>query len=323
MEQSTHHVTQAIARARDGDEDAARLLFERYYHRLTGLARKRLTTRRRIADENDIVQDVLQAFFLEVQEDDGFPDLRNREDLQRLLLKMTKNQAITQIRRESRKKDGAEGRQRHPSDTNHQSPNLSQGGVDHLVVRGESCFADAEGEGGINEAPDPSPDFDAFLTTVNDEWMRVLNAEEVEVFGMCLDGLRKAVIAEAIGKSVTSVERILGKIQRKWLDAGFIYRPFDYARRMFRDLDTDARLILHVKVTDPDSRESVVNNYRLTFMKLSEHTEKPLNVELKVRADEPLRYQSRDGKWQERIAGSEFNLPWHLFRKVEPDSSPD
>src|SRR5262245_7089655 len=53
-----------IEQLKDGDADAAQPLWERYYHRLVGLARKKLgDLPRRATDEEDVVQSAFRSFF--------------------------------------------------------------------------------------------------------------------------------------------------------------------------------------------------------------------------------------------------------------------
>ena len=61
--------TDVMARLRAGDEDAARQVFQRFVHRLVGLARVRLgrDLRRRV-DPEDVVQSAYKSFFLRYEE---------------------------------------------------------------------------------------------------------------------------------------------------------------------------------------------------------------------------------------------------------------
>src|SRR5205809_635100 len=72
---SAASVTHWIRQLRAGDQAAAQQLWERYFHRLVGLARKKLQhARRRAADEEDVVQIAMNSFFRGVQ-DGRFPQL--------------------------------------------------------------------------------------------------------------------------------------------------------------------------------------------------------------------------------------------------------
>src|SRR5262249_56241354 len=81
-------------------------LWERYYRRLVGLARKRLlSARRRAADEEDIVQNAFHSFFRAAAQG-RFPHLDDRASLWRLLGVITANKALRQLEHEHRLKRG-------------------------------------------------------------------------------------------------------------------------------------------------------------------------------------------------------------------------
>jgi RNA polymerase sigma factor (sigma-70 family) len=98
-------VSHWIAALKDGDSAAAQPLWERYYRRLVGLARKKLRSGRRVADEEDVVQNAFHSFFRAI--DQGrFPQLDDRDSLWRLLVVITANKALKQLAHENRKKRG-------------------------------------------------------------------------------------------------------------------------------------------------------------------------------------------------------------------------
>ena len=58
-------IDQVMARLRDGDQEAASLIFHRFVHRLTALASRQFDARfRSKADPEDVVQSVYRSFFL-------------------------------------------------------------------------------------------------------------------------------------------------------------------------------------------------------------------------------------------------------------------
>src|SRR2546423_6809687 len=90
----------------EGDAAAAQRLWERYFHRLVGLARAKLQGQpRRAADEEDVA---LSAFasFCRAAEAGRFPRLADRHDLWRLLVTLTERQASNLVRDEDRQKRG-------------------------------------------------------------------------------------------------------------------------------------------------------------------------------------------------------------------------
>src|SRR5437660_6776624 len=97
-------VTQWIDRLKTGDPDAAQKLWERYFRRLVGLARKKLRdTPRRAADEEDVALSAFNNFCRGVQHG-RFPQLSDRDNLWQLLVTITVQKAIDLMRREGREK---------------------------------------------------------------------------------------------------------------------------------------------------------------------------------------------------------------------------
>jgi DNA-directed RNA polymerase specialized sigma24 family protein len=96
-------VTQWIFSLKDGDTNAAGLLWERYWRRLHGLARKQLgNSNRRAMDEEDVAISAFADFCQQVQKDGFKQGLADREDLWQVLALLTKRKAIDQFRKESR-----------------------------------------------------------------------------------------------------------------------------------------------------------------------------------------------------------------------------
>src|SRR6266403_2686702 len=74
-------VTRWIDRLKAGDPDAAQKLWERYFRRLVGLARKKLRAApRRAADEEDVALSAFDSFCRGAGQD-RFPQLHDRLDL--------------------------------------------------------------------------------------------------------------------------------------------------------------------------------------------------------------------------------------------------
>ncbi|HUY88268.1 MAG TPA: sigma-70 family RNA polymerase sigma factor [Pirellulales bacterium] len=100
MESSS--VTTWIARIKQGDDDAARELWERYHERLLKLARRLLGfAARREADESDLVQDAFKNFFAAARAG-KFARLKDRDDFWRLITVMASNRARDYQRRQRR-----------------------------------------------------------------------------------------------------------------------------------------------------------------------------------------------------------------------------
>src|SRR5437868_7035195 len=89
-----------------GDPAAAQPLWERYFHRLVGLARTKLQGQpRRAADEEDVA---LSAFasFCRGAEAGCFPQLADRDNLWHLLVTLTERKVYHQVRDERCQKRG-------------------------------------------------------------------------------------------------------------------------------------------------------------------------------------------------------------------------
>jgi RNA polymerase sigma factor (sigma-70 family) len=99
-------VTRWVAALKAGEAAAAQPLWERYHRRLVALARRKLqASRRRAADEEDVVQSAFHSFFRGVARG-RFPQLNDRDNLWRLLVVITARKALDQIARENARRRG-------------------------------------------------------------------------------------------------------------------------------------------------------------------------------------------------------------------------
>src|SRR5947207_15944655 len=99
-------VTLWIKQLKAGDRQAVQQLWERYFHRLVGLARKRLRdTPRRAADEEDVALSAFDSFCRNAGAG-RFPDLADRDGLWRLLAAFTVRKATRHLRDAARQKRG-------------------------------------------------------------------------------------------------------------------------------------------------------------------------------------------------------------------------
>ncbi len=198
MPQSDDSVSQWIDGLKVGDESAAARLWQRYYRRLVGLARKKLgDSPRRVADEDDVVLSAFKSFCQRAQAD-RFPDLHDRDDLWHLIVHITERKASDQLRDQSRKKRGS-GR-----------------------VAGESAFLDLQtssGGAGINEVagPDPTPEFAAEMVEAVDRLFSQLADDELRQIALHkLEGYTNEEIASKIGCAPPTVKRRLRLIRKRW-----------------------------------------------------------------------------------------------------------
>src|SRR3989442_8454491 len=99
-------VTRWVTALKAGDTTAAQPLWDRYSRQLVSLARQRLqSARRRVADEEDVVQNAFHSFFRGVAQG-RFPQLNDRDNLWRLLVVITARKALDQIAHEQSKRQG-------------------------------------------------------------------------------------------------------------------------------------------------------------------------------------------------------------------------
>jgi DNA-directed RNA polymerase specialized sigma24 family protein len=101
-------VSRWIGPLKAGDPRAAQELWERYFQRLVGVARKRLRVRSpRAADEEDVALSAFHSLCRGAQQG-RFPRLDDRDDLWRLLVLLTARKASHLVRDEGRQKRGAQ-----------------------------------------------------------------------------------------------------------------------------------------------------------------------------------------------------------------------
>jgi DNA-directed RNA polymerase specialized sigma24 family protein len=99
-------VTRWIGRLQAGDPVAAQKLWERYFRRLVGLARRKLQDApRRAADEEDVALSAFASFCLHAAHG-RFPQLADRDNLWQLLVTLTARKAHHLHRDETRQKRG-------------------------------------------------------------------------------------------------------------------------------------------------------------------------------------------------------------------------
>src|SRR5262245_22932468 len=118
-------VTVCLERFRDGDRDAAQQLWEAYYRRLVGLARKKLEGRvRLVGDEEDVALSAFKSLCRGIERG-RYPQLADRNDLWNVLVTITLHKVLHLVRDEAREKRGG-GRQPLASDARDGEVNLLQ-----------------------------------------------------------------------------------------------------------------------------------------------------------------------------------------------------
>lgn len=184
-------VTTWIAQVKLGDDEAARKLWQKYHSALLELARKLLRfARRREADEEDVVQEVFDAFFRAAHEGQ-LTQLNDREDFWKLISKITENRVRDQRRRQRRLKRG-------------------QG-----KVRGESALLapdDSAARRGIEQVADSRPTsdaLDALLEELCGMFEQLGEPLVAETIALRADGWSHEQIARKLDISVPTVRRKL------------------------------------------------------------------------------------------------------------------
>jgi DNA-directed RNA polymerase specialized sigma24 family protein len=200
---SSTSVTHWIDRLKARDPDAAQKLWERYFRRLVGLARKKLRSApRRAADEEDVALSAFDSFCRGVEQE-RFPQLNDRLDLWQLLVLLTARKASDLAQHERRQKRGGgavldEAALQTPADSSAQEAALDQ-----------------------IEGPTPTP---AFVAQVAEECSRLLerldSPELRDVALRKVEGYSSEEIAAQLGCGLRTVERRLRLIRSIWEQEG-------------------------------------------------------------------------------------------------------
>jgi DNA-directed RNA polymerase specialized sigma24 family protein len=167
-----------------GDDAAAQRLWEGYFTRLVGMARRKLRGHApRGADEEDVA---LSAFhsFCKGAEEGRFPRLADRNDLWQILVMIAARKAANLLRRENAAKRGG----------------AAHGGEPLSAVVG----------------PGPTPSFAAQVTEEYLQLLGLLDGDLRAVALLKMQGLTDAQVAAACGRSLATVERKLRRVRRIW-----------------------------------------------------------------------------------------------------------
>ena len=199
MDSGEQSISKWLQGLKQGESLCAQHLYRDVYDRLVRLARRRLSGHPlRMADEEDVA---LSAFhsFCDRAAKEQFPQLENRDDLWRILVKITVRKSKDYVRASKR---------------------LKRGGGD---VRGESIFVGADGSAdGGNGLPQAAVDVDTpeMLAAVAEECRRLLDLlgddtlRQIAVWKM--EGYTDAQIAKELNCVVRTVERKTERIRDKW-----------------------------------------------------------------------------------------------------------
>ncbi len=191
MSHSTN-VSHWINLVKAGDSTAANRIWQHYFDRLVRAVRGRLAGQNRaVSDEEDVVLSVFDSFY-NAAENGRFPDLSDRDDLWRLLLRMAARKVIDKRRYDRRLRRGG----------NVRLHSLDQAGDDEHVF-------EAIGE-------EPSPELVLMMQeTVEQLFSHLAVGQLRDLAGAKLEGYSNAELALRFGCSERTIERRLHLIREK------------------------------------------------------------------------------------------------------------
>jgi DNA-directed RNA polymerase specialized sigma24 family protein len=191
MSKSTN-VSHWIDLVKAGDSVAANRIWQHYFDRLVRTVRGRLAGQNRaVSDEEDIVLSVFDSFY-DAAENGRFPDLSDRDDLWRLLLRMAARKVIDKRRHDLRQR---------------------RGGNVRLHALGE-----AADDGSIVEAigDEPSPEMVLMMQESVEQFFSHLGVGQLrDLAGAKLEGYSNAELAQRFDCSERTIERRLHLIREK------------------------------------------------------------------------------------------------------------
>jgi DNA-directed RNA polymerase specialized sigma24 family protein len=190
-------VTFWIGQLKAGDPAAAQQLWQGYFQRLVGLARKRLQgASRRVADEEDVALSAFDSFCRGAARD-RFPRLADRDDLWQLLVMITARKAVDLRQYEGRRKRG--------------------GGAAHVATGRDSDATSVDDALGQVIGREPTPEFAAQVAEECRRLLDLLTEPDLRAIALAkMEGHSSEQIAEQLGCVPRTVERKLALIRRLW-----------------------------------------------------------------------------------------------------------
>ena len=210
MSKSTN-VSHWIDLVKAGDSAAANRIWQHYLERLMRSVQGRLYGQNRaISDEQDIVLSVFDSFY-NAAENGRFPDLSDRDDLWRLLLRMSARKVVDKRRHDQRQQRGG----------NVKVHSLNQSADDDSVI-------EAIGD-------EPSPEMVLMMQESVEKFFSHLGVGQLrELAGAKLEGYSNVELAERFSCSERTIERRLHLIREKChqeLISGNEYAPKETTHR--------------------------------------------------------------------------------------------
>ena len=189
---ASENVSHWIDQAKEGDSVAAHQLWRHYFDRLVRSVRQNLRGQNRgMSDEEDIVVSVFESFY-RAAENGRFPELSGRDDLWRLLLKMSARKIVDKRRHDQRQRRGAGAAVR----------SLDDRGDDEAVLQ---VIGD-----------EPSPEMVVMMTESLERLMKHLGDGQLQEIAVGkLEGFSNAELAQRLECSERTIERRLHLIREK------------------------------------------------------------------------------------------------------------
>lgn len=188
-------ITRWIDGVRNGDQEAARRLWDTFFHRLTLIARQRLQhANRTVSDEEDVVLSAFKSFCAGIRKG-RFPDLKDREDLWRLLFVITARKVADQFAYQRRDK-----RDSRRDASPYEKYEDADASLDNLFVSNE-----------------PSPEFTAECADQLRSLLDQLQLEDLQRIAILkMEGYTNNEIAQQLDRGLTTIERKLRTIREIW-----------------------------------------------------------------------------------------------------------
>ncbi len=186
-----HSITAMLVDLKSGDEVAARLVWERFFHRVCALARTKMAaSRERSTDEEDMALSAINALCIGAREG-RFRKLEDRDDLWQVLAMITVRKAANVYRNREARKESGESILGFDKDGERRGIDaVIHGKADDLLMEslGQSC----------------------------EHLLGILDPKLQEIARLKLEGYSNQEIADRWNRSVKSVERYLAMIRQKW-----------------------------------------------------------------------------------------------------------
>lgn len=192
MSDSEQSVTIMLAKLKEGDELAAHEIWNRFFDRVRGLAKKKLgNLPQRNADDEDIALSAINALY-QGAKDGRFKKLEDRDDLWQILCMITSRKVASAWRKKSAVQEVGESILATPGNGEQML------GIQHIASgKPDAAYLDS-------------------LSRTSCEMLEGLDERQQNVAMLKLQGHTNQEIADNIGRSIKSVERYLKSIREQW-----------------------------------------------------------------------------------------------------------